>query len=378
MEMVSLDRAHGRFLATDLSSLVDDPPFDNSSMDGFAVREEDVKDIPCNLEIVGVSQAMATEEQIMVGVGQAARVMTGAIIPKGADAIIMVEKTKTSEDESTVELLELAKKGWIRKKGENLREGQVALTGGTRLSPHHLGLAATMGHPLLPLHRRLIISIIPTGDELKQPGEELVQGEIYESNSFGLAGLVKQLDCLPLRRETCADSLDALRKALDSAADESDVILTSGGVSMGEWDLVRRLMEEEGDIHFWRVKIRPGSPPLFGTWKGTPLFGLPGNPVSSHVVFRMLVKPWLLAQMGVEPPYENLIPVVLLEDIKAAEKCHTLRRINVEKSDEGLVASLKTHQGSGNLHSMVAANALTFLPPGSTAKAGEVIDVIML
>lgn len=147
---------------------------------------------------------------------------------------------------------------------------------------------------------------------------------------------------------------------------------------MGEWDLVRKIMEEEGDIHYWRVKIRPGSPPIFGIWKGTPLFGVPGNPVSSHVVFRMLVRPWILNQFNIQEPYDTIVPVRLLEDLKATEDCFTLRRVYVENIDGELVASTKTHQGSGNLNSLVTSNALTYLPPGSTAKKGEKIDVILL
>ncbi len=375
---IILDEAHGHILAEDVLSMVDDPPFDNSSMDGFAVRHADTIEAPVRLRIIGTSQAAAISNPINVGVGEAARVMTGAPMPPGADAIIMVEKTNVSEDGEWVELQAPAKPDWVRKKGENLTKGQAALTVGERLTPHHVGLAATMGHSSIPVFIPPKISIISTGDELKQPGEELEEGEIYESNSFGLAGLVKESGCIPMRKNACADSLDELRNALDKAAQESDVIITSGGVSMGEWDLVRKIMEEEGDLHFWRIKIRPGSPPLFGLWRGTPIFGLPGNPVSSHIVFRMLVKPWIMSQFGVDGNSETIVPARLLEDVKATMDCHTLRRIFVYSQEEELVASVKTHQGSGNLHSMVAANALTYLPPGSTAKAGETISVILL
>ncbi len=373
-----LDEAHGRILTDDVISLVDDPPFDNSSMDGFAVKHADTTDPPTRLRIVGTSQAAAVSASIHVSNGEAARIMTGAPMPPGADAIIMVEKTTVSEDGEWVELQAQAKPDWVRKRGENLTKGQVALSAGERLTPHHIGLAATMGHPSLSVFSPPRVSIISTGDELKQPGEELEEGEIYESNSFGIAGLVKESGCVPMRKNACADSLDELRAALDEAATESDVIITSGGVSMGEWDLVRKIMEEEGEIHFWRIKIRPGSPPLFGLWKGTPIFGLPGNPVSSHIVFRMLVKPWIMSQFGVEGSLETIVPARLMEDLKATTDCHTLRRIFVYPQEGELVASLKTHQGSGNLHSMVAANALTFLPPGSTAKSGETISVILL
>ena len=148
-----------------------------------------------------------------------------------------------------------------------------------------------MGHATVPVFQRLRIAIVSTGDELKSPGEPLSHGEIYESNSYGLAGLVEWSGHTPVRFPAVADTMDELRKALTEAAETCDLILTSGGVSMGEFDYVRRIMEEEGDVHFWRMKIRPGSPPLFGLWNDTPLFGLPGNPVSSHVVFRMLVAP---------------------------------------------------------------------------------------
>jgi len=373
-----LDEAHGRILAEDVASLVDDPPFDNSSMDGFAVIHTDTIEPPTRLRIVGTSQAAAISNPVRVGKGEAARVMTGAPMPPGTDAIIMVEKTTVSDDSEWVELQTSAKSDWVRKRGENLTKGQIALTAGEKLTPHHIGLAATMGHSSISVFSSPKISIIPTGDELKQPGEELETGEIYESNSFGIAGLVENAGCIPLRKNACVDSLDELRKALDEAAKESDVIITSGGVSMGEWDLVRRIMEEEGNIHFWRVKIRPGSPPLFGLWKGTPIFGLPGNPVSSHIVFRMLVKPWIMSQFGVEGQLETVVPAKLIDDLKATKDCHTLRRIFVYSQEGELVASVKTHQGSGNLHSMVAANALTFLPPGSTAKCGETISVILL
>ena len=146
---------------------------------------------------------------------------------------------------------------------------------------------------------------------------------------------------------------------------------------MGEKDIVRKLMEEEGEILFWRVKLRPGSPPLFGFWNGTPLFGLPGNPVSSHVVFRMIVKPWLMHVTGATGPVDRRVKVELIEDVKGAKNCLTLRRISIKNSTEGLVATLPTHQGSGNIHSLVAANGLTLLPPNKDGKKGEVITAIL-
>ena len=168
------------------------------------------------------------------------------------------------------------------------------------------------------------------------------------------------------------DSLDALRTTLDSL--DCDVILTSGGVSMGEFDYVRKLMEEEGEVHFWKVAMRPGGPPLFGTWKGTPLFGLPGNPVSSHLVFTMIVAPWLAP----EHPLGNTVQVRLKDPVKGAPGKVCLRRIQISSEGDHLVATTHTHQGSGNIHSMVAHNGVTLLPPDTSANAGDIIDALWL
>ncbi|MGY8745998.1 MAG: molybdopterin molybdotransferase MoeA, partial [Candidatus Poseidoniales archaeon] len=263
-ELTGLDASYQRILATDLHSLVNDPPFDNSAMDGFAMRYEDTTNPPSTLEIIGTIQAAGQEDNITVGPGQAVRIMTGAPMPKGADSILQVELT--SSDDSSVTLQKEGMKHFIRKQGENLTKGQVALKAGTFLTPSRIGLCATMGHNSIPVVKRLRVAIISTGDELKQPGDKLERGEIYESNSFGLAGLVKWLGHHPVRMHCVGDTLDSLRESLNTAAEDCDLILTSGGVSMGEWDLVRKIMEDEGDIHFWRVKLRPGSPPLFGLW----------------------------------------------------------------------------------------------------------------
>tara|TARA_B100001113_G_scaffold193783_1_gene158960 strand:- start:120 stop:692 length:573 start_codon:yes stop_codon:yes gene_type:complete len=187
------------------------------------------------------------------------------------------------------------------------------------------------------------------------------------------------MGCVAVRRDSANDSLEELRSTLDSLVD-CDAILTSGGVSMGDWDLVRKIMEEEGDISFWRVMIRPGGPPLFGSWKGTPLFGLPGNPVSSLVVFLTLVAPWISKSLGYHedmgPRLSHRVWVKLEEDITGAPGKLCLRRIRIRSEIGGLQASAHTHQGSGNIHSMVAHNGLTLLPPDTDGKAGEVIEAL--
>lgn len=375
-ELTGLDASYQRILATDLHSLVNDPPFDNSAMDGFAMRYEDTTNPPSTLEIIGTIQAAGQEDNITVGPGQAVRIMTGAPMPKGADSILQVELT--SSDDSSVTLQKEGMKHFIRKQGENLTKGQVALKAGTFLTPSRIGLCATMGHNSIPVVKRLRVAIISTGDELKQPGDKLERGEIYESNSFGLAGLVKWLGHHPVRMHCVGDTLDSLRESLNTAAEDCDLILTSGGVSMGEWDLVRKIMEDEGDVHFWRVKLRPGSPPLFGLWKDTPIFGLPGNPVSSHVVFRILVGPWIRNATSATGPIEVRAFAKLATKVKPTKDSLTLRRVTIETTEEGLVAHQKIHQGSGNLASIAYSEGMAVLQPEREYSIGDMVEVMII
>ena len=302
--------------------------------------------------------------------------MTGAPIPIGADAIIPIEAC--SIEENTVTLNQPSKPHFIRKCGENIAKDEVGLKQGTYLTPQAISLCATMGHATVPVIERLKIGIISTGDELKSPGDDLEYGEIYESNSYGLSGLVKMLGHIPVRYSAVHDSIDALREQFDVAAEECDLFITSGGVSMGEWDFVRKLMETEGDIVFWRVKIRPGSPPLFGHWKNTPMFGLPGNPVSSHVVFRMLVVPFLRGSLNTSYPLDRVVHARLQTNVRSTKDCLTLRRVTLRSTIDGFLADQPKHQGSGNIDSLSSADGLTLLQPGQSGDAGELIEVLLL
>lgn len=375
-ENVGIDDAHQRILATDLSSKVNDPPFDNSAMDGFAVQFQDTKTAPSTLEIVATSQAAAGDENLTLSSGQAIRIMTGAPLPKGADAIVPIEAC--SIDGDSVTLNEPSKPHFIRKCGENIAKEEVGLKKGTYLTPQSISMCATMGYATIPVMKRLKIGIISTGDELKSPGEDLNYGEIYESNSYGISGLVKMLGHIPIRYPAVHDSMDALRNQFDIAAEECDLFITSGGVSMGEWDFVRKLMETEGELVFWRVKIRPGSPPLFGHWNNTPMFGLPGNPVSSHVVFRMLVVPYLRGSFGTPYPSDRIVHARLRTKVRSTKDCLTLRRVTLVSTSDGFVADQPKHQGSGNIDSLSSADALTLLQPGQSGEVGELIEVLLL
>ena len=378
-ETIPLITASGRTLFEDLISMVDDPRFDNSAMDGWAVREADCKKLGAILRIVGTSQA-GSEEIPAVNAGEACRIMTGAPIPQGADAIVMVEDSTIVGDKVTID--GPAKPSFIRRKGENLTRDTVALRAGTVLTPASVSLAATMGHANIRVVRKPNIAVIGVGDELTPPGEPLSESSIYESNTFGLSSLVEKMGGTPRRLDLIKDSMDRLRETLDEAAASCDAILTSGGVSMGEWDMVRRIMEEEGDIRFWKVMIKPGGPPIFGSWRGKPIFGLPGNPVSSHIVFTVLVAPWMSFSMGSEegirPRLANRVRVEMEESLKGAPGKLCMRRISIRQEGDRLLGSTSTHQGSGNIHSMVAHNGLSLLPPDSDCQEGDTIDALWL
>ena len=377
-ETVPLDDAHMRVLSEDLASKVDDPPFDNSAMDGFAFIHEDSLDPPQTLTIVQTVQAGDANVATPISNTEATRIMTGAPMPPGATSILPIERCEINEDGTEVKLFEKGRPHFIRKQGENLTRDQVALGKGATLTPAKIGLCATMGWAKVPVFKRAKVAIISTGDELKFPGEELEPHQIYESNSFGLAGLVEWMGHEAVRYPAVADSMESLRHTLNKAGEACDLILTSGGVSMGEWDYVRKIMEEEGDVHFWRVKIRPGSPPLFGTWNTTPIFGLPGNPASSHVVFRMLVAPYLRASSAGGGPKETRLRVKLADPLKGDENCLALRRIHIVTTGEFPLAYSTGPQGSGNLNSVAKADGLTLLHPGQSSNKGDWCDAIFL
>ena len=352
-EQVSLNQAHNRILADDLQSKVDDPPFDNSAMDGWAVRSEDSTRVEVGLIAAG-------EAASELGVGEAIKIMTGAPIPSGANAIVMVEDGINGK----------AHTNFIRKRGENLRKGETNLKAGQIMTPAAISLAATMGYETVPVRSKPRVAVISTGDELVTPGHELKEGQIYESNSYGLCALLEKIGCNPIHHNVVEDNIEGLRNALNSV--DCDAILTSGGVSMGEFDFVRKLMEEEGNLHFWKVAMRPGGPPLFGTWNGTPLFGLPGNPVSSHLVFTMIVAPWLAPETSLTKE----VKVRMKDPVKGAPSKVCLRRIHITSEGDELVGTTHTHQGSGNIHSLVAHNGVTYLPPDTGANAGDIITAL--
>jgi molybdopterin molybdotransferase len=293
IEQVPTLEATGRVLARAQRSTMDVPPMDNSAMDGFAIRANDAgKPLRVSQKIMAGSVGKPLEP------GSAARIFTGAPIPAGADAVVMQEHARL--DGETVHLTKKPSPGdWIRRSASDIARGAEILAAGRRLAPQDTGLAASVGIGTLPVFRRLKLGLFFTGDELVMPGEPLAPGRIYNSNRFTLRGLSEVLGCETRDYGIVPDSLDATREVLRRAARECDVIVTSGGVSVGEADYVKPAVEAEGELLMWRIAMKPGRPLAFGKVEGAFFIGLPGNPVSSFVTFLVFVRPFLLRSQGV-------------------------------------------------------------------------------
>ena len=374
-EIIPISESINRIISTDIRAIVNDPGFDNSAMDGFAVVHSDTTSPPSKLSIIGSLMAGSADNH-QLSSGQAIRIMTGAPIPQGADSIIPIEACTVNGDE--VILNQPSKPHFIRRLGENFAKGQIIFSLGEVMSPEKIALCAAAGVAEISVFKKLKIAVISTGDELKSLNQNLEHGQIYESNSYGLAALVSIYGHDATRFPNVVDNLDNLRDTLNKAAKNHDCIITSGGVSMGDKDFVRILMEQEGEIKFWRVKMRPGSPPIFGSWNKVPIFGLPGNPVSSHVVFRAIVGKWLTSLTNSADINNRQINAILAEDIKTQEGFTTFRRVELFTEDDVTFARLKGHQGSGNIAGIAMSDGLTIIQPDEMGNKGDVCKIILL
>jgi molybdopterin molybdotransferase len=381
-ERVSLSLALGRVLAEDVVSQTSLPPWDNSAMDGFAVRTADTmggrdgtqevdacftdgepgKQGPW-LEVIEVIAAGSVPTRPLSS-GQAARIMTGAPVPAGCDAVVMQEHT-TSMD-GRVQIQQEARAGQhIRREGENLRAGALAVSKGTVLNPGHLGLCASVGQSTLEVARQPRVGIVSTGDELIRAGQALGPGQIYASNSATLAALVTMAGGIPVDCGIAPDNLEATRKAFQRAA-ECDLILSTGGVSVGDFDLVLDAMESLGaTMEFWKVRMKPGKPLALGIIGGTPAFGLPGNPVSSHVGFLQFVRPWLRTALGDPNPFLPVVKARLEFPFRKRAGRVELVRVHVVLTDSGWLAKDTGSQSSGSPSSMASSNGLLLAEEGA-------------
>ena len=379
-EVLPLTEALHRVLAEDVLARVSHPEVANSAIDGYAARAADTQgaspDRPVRLRVIGEAPA-GKPFPGRIGPGEAVAIYTGAPLPEGADAVVAVEDTRREGD--TVLLFAPASPKDIRPAGDDYRKGEVVLKKGALLTPGRVGIAAGAGHPRLTVVRRPRVAILSTGDEVAEPGEPLPPGGVYNSNSYAVAGLVAEAGGEPVLLGRVPDDRAALREKLTAGG--YDLVVTTGGVSMGEYDLVRKLLEEEGEIYFWKILQRPGGPPVFARLGRTLVFGLPGNPVSAMVVFFLYVRPMLFRMLGrSDPPYRR-VQAVAADPFKGAGVKTAFRRAVLEYDPEvfgGFVAHTTGNQSSGVLKSMALANALVVVPPETRVAPGDEVEAIVL
>ncbi len=380
LETIPTLEANGRILADAQVSQINVPPMDNSQMDGYAVRAAYCLSGAAKLRVTQRIAAGQVAQKLQPGT--AARIFTGAMIPAGADAVVMQEmcEAENSPDGDFVTIKCTPKSGeWIRRMGEDIQAGSVILPAGSRLRPQELGLAASVGLATLPVVRRLRVAVFFTGDELTMPGESLKPGAIYNSNRFTLRGLLENLGCEITDFGIVPDTLDATRDTLRRAAQRHDLIITSGGVSVGEEDHIKPAVEAEGRLNMWRIAVKPGKPLAFGEihrdgQDSTAFFlGLPGNPVASFLTFLLFVRPFILRLQGV--PDVTPKSFAMRADFnwpKADQRNEFLRaRINAQG---GL--DLFANQSSAVLTSTVWGDGVIDNPPGQTIASGDVVKFI--
>ncbi|MBT3338778.1 MAG: molybdopterin molybdotransferase MoeA [Anaerolineae bacterium] len=368
---IPLKDSVGRILAEEIVSATDLPLFDNSSMDGFALRASDVTQAgsatPISLPVVDDIPAgkMPTHH---LQVGEAARIMTGAPLPPGADAVVPVEETDFNNRApgaalpESVQIFKAANLGAnIRKRGTDIQHGESILHAGQRLRAQDLGMLAMLGVADVPVCRKPRVALLSSGDELTPIGQPLTEGKIYDVNSYTLGALLEAAGCEIIPLGVAADTPEAIKAALYSAKD-ADLILSSAGVSMGSFDFIKDVIEKEGKLNFWRINMRPGKPLTFGHYQNIPFIGLAGNPVSAFVGFMVFVRPVVEKMLGSSQQAQIVVRARLTEPIQSDGRESYLRAYLYHENGQRY-AKLTGHQGSGNLFSMVQANALLIIPP---------------
>ena len=378
IEIVSLSRANGRVLAETQYSHVMVPNADNSAMDGYAFRFGDLKDsgtvLTVRQRIPAGGQGKKLDE------GEAARIFTGAPLPEGADTVVRQEWCTAEGDR--LKFMQMPQKGdSVRLAGEDVKKGEPVLSGGTRLRAQHLGVAASVGLTDLPVVRKPKVALMSTGDELVMPGDPLSPGKIYNSNRYVLRALLEDFGCIVSDFGIVPDNLRATCSTLANAADEHDFILTSGGVSVGEEDHVRRAIEAEGTLHFWKIAVKPGKPLVYGEIgkashtgkKSVPIIGLPGNPVSGFVTFLFFVRPYILAMQGIKEFMPKPVRLLSASSLDKADERHEFLRARLNGKGD---VELFGNQGSGILSSVVWGDGLVDNPPGQIIRKGDWVSFI--
>jgi molybdopterin molybdotransferase len=370
------NQALGLVLAEDVFADEPMPPFAAASVDGFAVIAADG---PGPRRIVG-NQIAGHVAELRIEPGTAARVTTGAPIPSGADTMVMVEQTEEKDGQVNILADDIQAGANIRPVGEDIEAGQRVLAKGTILGPAELGLLGTVGKTKVLVHRRPIVAVMSTGDEIVEPSEKPQRGQIRDANRFTLMSVARQVGAETLDLGIVKDKEGSLQETIERGLAEADALLTSGGVSMGQRDLVKPYLASRGTVHFGRVNTKPGKPVTFATVDGKPCFAMPGFPVSALVSFEVFVRPALLKMAGHSQIYRPGEKAVLAHEVKHnAERTEFQRVILTRQPDGALSASTTGFQGSGRLLSMVGANGLIILPHGQgDFAAGSVVEAVIL
>jgi len=384
----------GQVLAEDIYSAINIPPLDNAAMDGYAVRSKDThgasQKSPRFLRVIDTVAPGAISKH-EVKPGTAIRIMTGAPIPKGADSVVRFEDTDEAQRQGSsgeVGILCEVEAGLdIRRAGEDIAKGALVLSKGTVLRPSEIGVLASLGRSKVRVIRRPVVAILATGDEIVDISQPLPQAKIYNSNSYSVAALVLHYGGIPKVLGIASDSEDSLVAKLQQGQD-ADLLITTGGVSLGDYDVVKDVLVKEGEIVFWKVRLKPGKPLAFGMVKGLskggvaksiPYLGLPGNPVSAMVTFELFVRPAILKMMGKKNLTKPTVEAVIGETIVNEDGRRIFARAVVEKRGEQYFARLTGPQGSGILTSMTLANGLVIVPENKPmVKPGDAVQVMML
>ena len=387
-ESIPLIECANRVLAADISAAHDLPPFDNSSMDGFAIRSAD----STNAAAQGVTLKVVADipagsvPTVPLAAGEAARIMTGAQLPKGADAVIPVEDTDFHVRDAgtvapqTVSFSRIVKAGEnVRTRGMDLLAGDVVLQKGRRLKPQDLGLLAMLGFAKVAVHKKPRVALLSSGDELLEVDAPLTEGKIHDSNSYALAAAIQNAGVEVIRLGVAKDTRESVEGLLKKAiAENVDLIVSSAGVSVGAFDFVKEVIESNGRLDFWRVNMRPGKPLAFGEYGGRPFIGLPGNPVSAFVGFEVFVRP-VLEKLGGQLDGGRLTVRARCEEVIESDGRESYLRARIRTENGIHTAVLTGHQGSGNLLSLVQADALLIIPAGvKCVPVGQEVEAIIL
>ena len=371
VESCPLVECVGRVLAADFIAPINVPPYTNSAMDGFALRSKDLN----------ISDMLSVSQRIIAGrvgsklsEGEAARIFTGAPLPQGADCVAMQENCLQFGNK--VEILKAVSSGEnLRLAGEDIKSGSILLESGIRLTPQDLGLVASVGQSCLDLKRRLRVALFTTGNELIQPGEKLMPGQIYNSNFYSLAALLREMRCEIVQSGIIVDSLEQTKSTLEQIAPKVDCILTTGGVSVGEEDHVKEAVEANGHLDLWKLAIKPGKPFASGKIKGTQFFGLPGNPVSAFVTFLLLVKPCLLSMLGSKDARVKGQAVKVHFSSSSVSERQEYLRVIFQRDEKGLPYVERCQdQSSGVGSSLAMADGLAVVPPHRKVVRGDYLE----